>query len=393
MVQYILEIANATNPATGTYKWGFGTRNEIRPKSITVGPCSVSMATDQRQVTVLSDSFRNAGRTHTFRGDVLDNVLTVVHPYQKHKNVISTTTEDGVSDADVLALDDLYLFVDWDYAGEISPNPISDGDNISSITSRLNGNHVFNTSIADGLEYSSFGETNAMLSTVANHTALDGSTNNTAEGDAATLTMMFRTKAVLTGWNWIYKSSLFNITVGQALSSASQMGFFSSQDVAWGTTSLDIEAATDYLLQVRKTGDSFVWLLRNLTTEVEQTETTVDTTTTGIVAAIGLSDTQTGFEGLKISHVIEVLNVTDAAALSAKNWMIQKWSGTPASSTVTSTTYQLYDPRTTHINMARPADVLREITLEFQDHDGAAVAPSAGTIHLSVQREKNGADL
>ena len=211
MIQYILEIANATNPATGTYKWGFGTRNEIRPKSITVGPCSVSMATDQRQVTVLSDSFRNAG----FRGDVLDNVLTVVHPYQKHKNVISTTTEDGVSDADVLALDDLYLFVDWDYAGEISPNPISDGDNISSITSRLNGNHVFNTSIADGLEYSSFGETNAMLSTVANHTALDGSTNNTAEGDAATLTMMFRTKAVLTGWNWIYKSSLFNITEGR----------------------------------------------------------------------------------------------------------------------------------------------------------------------------------
>lgn len=206
--------------------------------------------------------------------------------------------------------------------------------------------------------------------------------------------MMFRTKDTLASWNWIFKSSLFQITAGEALSANNHMGYYSTQDSLWGYTSLVIEGATDYLLQVKKSGDSFQWLLRNLETDVEQSENTTDTITNGVAnEAVYLSNAQTGFLGMKISHVIEVLNVNDAAALAAKNWMLGKYTGTAASSTSTNTTYQLYDPRTKHIDMARPADVIREITLEFQDHSGAAVDPSAGTIHLTVEREKNGADI
>ena len=81
---YLLELRNATKGEVGEYTWSFGNRNEVRPVSVTVGPCSVTTDTDQRQVTILSDSFRNAGKTHTLRGDNLQNVLTVIHPDERY---------------------------------------------------------------------------------------------------------------------------------------------------------------------------------------------------------------------------------------------------------------------------------------------------------------------
>ena len=65
-----------------------------------------------------------------------------------------------------------------------------------------------------------------------------------------------------------------------------------------------------------------------MASEVEQSESTTDTAQTGTSnAAFYLSNGQTGFNGLKISHAIEFLSVTEADCLAVKNWMLQKYTG------------------------------------------------------------------
>ena len=224
----------------------------------------------------------------------------------------------------------MIFFLDWDHTDNILPANIAANDSVTSITSRLSpDSYVFTTSVANGLKYSTFGETNGMLSEINWHYVLDSTTGgNVDEGNTACLTMMFRTKDTLTGWNWIFKSPLFQISTGEALDSALNMGYFDADNTAFGTTDLAIAAATDYLLQIKKSGNSFDWLLRDLAAETEQTQNTSDTAASGTAAQIfELSDSQTGFLGMKISHVIEFLSVTDADCLAVKNWMLQKYTG------------------------------------------------------------------
>ena len=117
-VLYLLELRNATKGEVGEYTWAFGNRNEVRPVSVTVGPCSVTTDTDQRQVTILSDSFRNAGKTHTLRGDNLQNVLTVIHPDERYTHNVSTAASGGSappasgSDESVEQISTLKLWID-----------------------------------------------------------------------------------------------------------------------------------------------------------------------------------------------------------------------------------------------------------------------------------------
>ena len=107
------------------------------------------------------------------------------------------------------------------------------------------------------------------------------------------------------------------------------MGYYDADSSLFGYTSLVIEGAKDYLLQIKKSSSSFNWLLRDLVAETEQTEDTTDTAATGTAnAAFYLSAAQTGFLGMKISHVVEFLSVTDADCLAVKNWMLQKYTGT-----------------------------------------------------------------
>ena len=70
MAEFILNLRDATKLETGVYQWSFGTRNEIRPDRLVVGPCSVTVGTDQREITVLSDSFRNDRKTHTLHHSI-----------------------------------------------------------------------------------------------------------------------------------------------------------------------------------------------------------------------------------------------------------------------------------------------------------------------------------
>ena len=245
-------------------------------------------------------------------------------------NLGATPAPAGVTDEDVLGISNLIFFLDWDHAASIDPNPISQNEDIMSITSRLSpDNYVFATT-GSGIVYSPFGETNSMLSTVAYKYALDSTTaGNVDEGSTACLTMMFRTKdGTPNSWSWLFKSPLFQLLAGEPLGSSNNLGYYDADSSLWGNTSLVIEGGTDYLLQVKKSSNTFSWLLRDLVTEAEQTEDTGDTAATGTDnAAFYLSNGQTGFNGLKISHAIEFLSVTEADCLAVKNWMLQKYTG------------------------------------------------------------------
>ena len=66
----------------------------------------------------------------------------------------------------------------------------------------------------------------------------------------------------------------------------------------------------------------------DLATDVEQTEDTTDTAATGTAnQPFYLSNAQSGFQGLKISHVIEFLSVDEDDCLAVKTWMLQKYTG------------------------------------------------------------------
>ena len=244
-------------------------------------------------------------------------------------NTTGTPASTTVSDQDILDITNLIFFLDWDHAASLDPNPISQNEDITSITSRLSpNNYVFATTGA-GIVYSSFGETNSMLSTVNYKYALDSTTaGNVDEGNTACLTMMFRTKDVLASWAWLFKSPLFQITAGEPLDSISNMGYYDADSSLWGYTSLVIEGGKDYLLQIKKSSNTFSWLLRDLATGTEQTEDTTDTAATGTAnQPFYLSNAQSGFQGLKISHVIEFLSVDEDDCDAVKTWMLQKYTG------------------------------------------------------------------
>ena len=252
--------------------------------------------------------------------------------------ITNTPAPVGVTDDDVLAITNLIFFLDWDHAASINPNPIAQNEDIISITSRLTPDSYVFATTGLGIVYSSFGETNSMLSTVNWKYALDSTTvGNVDEGDTACLTMMFRTKDVLAQWNWIFKSPLFQISVGEALDASNNMGYYDADSSLWGYTDLVIEGGKDYLLQIKKSSNSFDWLLRDLVAETEQTQQTGDTAQTGTDnQPFYLSNAQTGFQGLKISHCIEFLSVTEADCEAVKTWMLQKYTGESVASSSSS---------------------------------------------------------
>ena len=79
-MRYLLELRSATKVDTGVYRWSFSERNLFRPKTVTIGPCSVTSDTDLRNVVLLSNTFRNSDMPHVNRSDELKPVLSVIYP-------------------------------------------------------------------------------------------------------------------------------------------------------------------------------------------------------------------------------------------------------------------------------------------------------------------------
>lgn len=251
----------------------------------------------------------------------------------KLNGVYVVPSQPAVTDAQVLALPNMLMMLDWDFTGNVFPANIQTGTDISSIHSRVFSNLgyslIFQTSAA-GIEYATFGQTHALASTVAWHYAIENSTgNNPPEGQVGTLSMMFRTKDALSGWHWIFNSPLFKITAGSHIGGSNFMGYYDSDTNNYEVTSLQIAAATDYFIQIRKVGTTFEWLLRDLGNGAEQTETTVSNTATNGQPnqSWGISNAQTGINGMKISHIVEISSLDVDDLLTVKNWMLQKYTG------------------------------------------------------------------
>ena len=68
-MRYLLELKNAVKIDTGVYRWNFSLRNQVRPRSMTVGPCSITADTDIRNAVLLSNTFRESDLPFVNRND------------------------------------------------------------------------------------------------------------------------------------------------------------------------------------------------------------------------------------------------------------------------------------------------------------------------------------
>ena len=374
-MRYLVHSTDATLEADGRWYFNLDTRIS-NPREFVVrraGFTKSTSATDPHVVYMRSDALHNlTQKKHTVRlkdetHEDAENVVSVLeerhstgryslqggrdrHRVRANGNVkridiyftdnatlmpgvYVVPSQPAVTDAEVLALPDMLMMLDWDHTQNVLPANIQAGTDIVSIDSRVFSNLgyslIFQTSAA-GIEYSTFGATHALASTVSWHYAIENSSgNNPGEGQVGTLSMMFRTKDVLSGWHWIFNSPLFQITAGSHMVGPNFMGYYDADTSNYEVTSLQIAAATDYFLQIRKVGTTFEWLLRDLVTGAEQTETTASNTRTNGQPnqTWGISSAQTGILGMKISHIIEISSLDVADLLTIKNWMLQKYTG------------------------------------------------------------------
>ena len=75
---------------------------------------------------------------------------------------------------------------------------------------------------------------------------------------------------------------------------------------------------------------------------------------------------------------------------NARAWLRSAF-GSEASETTTEASnanqwYQLYDTRVTTIEINRASKVQREVTITFEDHNGALVDPKDAVIHMEIDR-------
>lgn len=380
------------NAGTGRYTIDIQEQDIRNPKTVVFESVTAKLSTDDDYLFIHSNALASIAKQrpaalNTQYGDC----VYVLHPEQRivRDEVSTTTVTSSLSDDDVLNLSDLFMFLNWDSVANILPPLITLGDNITNIQSMLNSNFLFTTSSA-GLEYAAFGATHGMKSTVNWHYAYDNSAaNNPNEGLESTLSMMFRTKPVLSGFNWIMKSTLFQLTTGAALGSSNVMGFYDSDSSAWMTTGLLIQGGTDYFLQVKKTSTSnFVWLLRDLSTNIEQSETSGDSASQGVSnQTVYLANAQTGFLDMTLSHYVQVSNTTDADGLTVKNWMLGKYNGDSTTDTIIThpNSYQVFSKHKKIVPCRHQSTTLHELDLQFTNASNAVVKPLSGIIELLIK--------
>ena len=163
MAHYLLEQRNAVKVSTGIYRWSFNLRNEVRPDRVVVGPCSVSTGSDQRNIVILSDTFRKSDRNIVYRGDAQRPVLTVVHANQHHKHTYTAPSTD-ITVAQILDLatqGHVTIWLDLHDAsfllnGAMAPAAV--GESINRLISRVpGGTHTFYASGVDKVQKPALG--------------------------------------------------------------------------------------------------------------------------------------------------------------------------------------------------------------------------------------------
>jgi hypothetical protein len=122
---------------------------------------------------------------------------------------------------------------------------------------------------------------------------------------------------------------------------------------------------------------------------------TVVTEVTDAGAAIsgGSSGWSVGIQGMYNRHIFGPLigangsnqQEYDDSITWLKNWFgVTSSSESSGESSSTSLDYQLLDTRKKKITLNQPHDTINDITLHFQDHDGAAIDPVSAVIHITA---------
>ena len=140
----------------------------------------------------------------------------------KSKVHYTPQSQTFVQDTTVLALNPL-LWIDWSHQGSITPDPVSNGNSVTNIVSRTGTHGNFNAS-AGGLLYTDFGQTKGVYGSVNWHFLSDSTgSNNPNEGMDTTILCTFRSKDVLSGWNFIFLSPVFRLTVGSHIGGSNRL--------------------------------------------------------------------------------------------------------------------------------------------------------------------------
>ena len=387
MAHYLLEKRNAVKLSQGIYRWSFNLRNEVRPNRVIVGPCSVSTSTDQRNVVILSDTFRNSDRNTVYRGDELKPVLTVVHAQQHHKHTYTAPSTD-ITVAQILDLATQGHVTIWldlhdpSFLLNAAMAPASVGESINRLISRVpGGTHTFYASGVDKVQKAALGNSYGLSQQTAAAWAYSvetSSTDNTPEFAYGTSVFLLKAPPTVSGLEVIYQSKRLHLFF---YSSQIQYKDSSGSYVATGVSVLP---GQDYVLEIEHTLTGTEVKLTRLADDTVQEYSGVETTPLSGTATYKISTAQSHQLGTFGSMIH--MDGDAAARQLCVNYFKQLYAA--ASVPEVTTSYQLYDDRKTSIRMDQPSESIKNVELEFQDQAGQRIDPSDCVISLEVTPAK-----
>ena len=386
--QFVLEKSSATRISAGIYKWQLSHQNRItNPKVVSFGPVSITSSADHRNFLIESDDFLKSDRGLVRRGDTLKPVVATVHPHQRFKHEY----EQQVSNIAASTVDDIVTY--WFDASDLtkflneSYVQASVGESLDRYFVRQPSSGVtFYTSGDNKIKLVKYGPTASQLYGVTRLPAaswsysIDSSTGNIDFNDSAADLYMIRLPSNVSGLDVGMKHRkqswrVYNNEIQYQISSAN----------TWIDCGFTLIPGEDYLLifeedQAASPPTKNVRLIR-LSDATEQTHTgTARSSDIQSNNSIYISTAQSHMEYTQSSWIHMPLNAANVTTVV--NYLKAQYS-TPASESVT--TYQLYDPRVTTIQMDPSAEPIRDLTLEFLDQNRTLFDPEDLLIDIKIE--------
>ena len=309
-------------------------------KEITVGRVTVYLTNFKKHLTVSSASL--VDQRIRYGTKISKNVIRYLQPESIEKiTVVTQEATSGVTREQIIALNPIY-FLDWSDDAKLTMNGINPkeiGQNFHFLLGQMSSNLQVYSS-ANFHVLGAIGETRGGLSNGAWHCIKDSSTPNPIEPlGETTLLLMFRTSDNTGPWQIAFLSHLFK------LSRESNLMQWYDDMMGRQTTSLVVDADSDYLLIIKRTATQFLWTLRNLATEAEQTETT-DNGNKSYASnnySMAWGTAQTGATNTTWGHTVLIPTHSDTAINLVKSWMIEKYTGVEGTAEVSGDIFRLQD--------------------------------------------------
>ena len=406
--EYLLELRNATKLSTGVYEWAFTERNYVRPKSVRIGPCSVTSDTHLRNVVLLTDSFRESSSPFVLRSDELKRVLCVVHPEKLTKPPVETvpgqaqqSTQPG-TDTSMEALTNLLAWID------LAPSRTFDNTFTSSTVGGPLVHYMYNRAAANSYltmvtQYGS-GLTLSNLGTSGKAITRTGSWESSADSTPihyTDLTEEFSAHSIirLTDTSWTY---IWDLYLNKTLmwGNPATLSYINASDQKVAVPGIVMIPNTNYLLSVARVANSGAYDFQYRVENLDDSSAAVQTAT---VAGAGLpmqANPQTWRFGHSSTHFKHYMgpfcflkNNVQSEQENVRSWLRNHMGSTntetsESESTATNQWYQLYDTRITTINMepSRASKVQKSLQISFEDHHGNLFDPRDVILHMSIEK-------